>query len=87
MKYVCRFDGGAKSNVSKHESVCQDRGVPVSNRVSPGMGLGEKTGLARVGNTDAVGITFTGISGADYNVTGSDTGERRILGEMKPDYY
>ena len=28
IKYVCHFDGGAKSNVSKQETVCQDRRVP-----------------------------------------------------------
>ena len=75
MYYVCRFDGGAKSNVSKQETVCQDRGVPASNGMSPGMGLGEMTRLALGENTNAVGINSTGISGADYDMTRSNTGE------------
>ena len=43
VKYVCRLDGGDKSDVSKCDAVCQNRGVLASNSVSPEMSLGEKT--------------------------------------------
>ena len=56
MKYARRFDVGAKSHVSNHETVCEDRGVPASNGVSPEMGLGEMTEIAQDGNTNTVGI-------------------------------
>ena len=84
VKYVCRFDGGAKSNVSKDELKCQDRGVPASNRVSPELGLGERTRLARGGDPDLIGINLPEISGVDYNGTGSNRRESlEIMSERK----
>ena len=48
------------------------------------MGLGEMTRIAWGENTNAVGITLTRISGADYDVTGSYTGESlKIKSERK----
>ena len=74
-KYVCRFDGGAKSDVSKPEMMCQDRRVPKSNGGSPRLGLGEKTRLARGGDSDSVGSNLPGISGLEFEVTGSNMRE------------
>ena len=84
VKYVCHFDGGAKSNVSKTEMKCQDRGVPASNRISPKLGLGERTRIARGGDSDSVGINLPEISGVDYDMTGSNKRESlKIMSERK----
>ena len=83
-KYVCHYNGGAKSNVSKCDDVCQDRGVPASNGISPELSLGERTRLARGGDPDLIGINLPEISGVDYDGTGSNRRESlEIMSERK----
>ena len=43
--------------------MCQDGGVPKSNGGSPRLGLGERTRIARGGDSDSVGINLPEISG------------------------
>ena len=64
--------------------MCQDGGVPKSNGGSPRLGLGEKTRLARAGDSDSVGSNLPGISGVDYEVTGCNMRESlEIMSERK----
>ena len=64
--------------------MCQDGGVPKSNGGSPRLGLGERTRIARGGDSDSVGINLPEISGVDYDVTGSNKRESlEIMSERK----
>ena len=65
--------------------MCQDGGVPKSNGGSPRLGLGERTRIARGGDSNSVGSNLPGISGVDYEVTGSNMRESLEIMSEKND--